>query len=128
MLYLLMYIHQLPQNILGLLVILITRSKYNKLYGYYQSTHYKNFGVSLGNYIIFGNGNISENSNRHEHGHQIQSKYLGWLYLIIIGIPSLCGNLWNRFFHRKWSRDERIKWYYNLPWEKSADKLGGVSR
>lgn len=26
---------------------------------------------------------------RHEYGHAIQSVYLGWLYLIVIGLPSL---------------------------------------
>lgn len=60
--------------------------------------------------------------------YQIQSLYLGPLYILIIGIPSVIGNLWDRIAHKSWSNAKRIKWYYTLPWEYSADKLGGVSR
>lgn len=31
----------------------------------------------------------SDSTIKHEYGHTIQSKYLGWLYLIIIGLPSI---------------------------------------
>ena len=65
---------------------------------------------------------------RHEQGHQKQSLYLGWLYLIIIGIPSFCGNIFDRLFHRKWDVSKRYDWYFSQPWEKWADELGGVNR
>jgi len=52
-------------------------------------------------------------------GHQKQSLYLGWLYLIIIGLPSVTGNLLNRVIDFD---------YYKQPWEAWADKLGGVKR
>lgn len=121
----LLFLWQLPQNILGLLVILFTNAKYcNK--GCWVTTVSK-FGVSLGKYIIFGQV-VNDISLKHEQGHQKQSLYLGWLYLLIIGLPSFLGNIWDRVVHRNWLVSERIKWYYNQPWEKWADELGNVNR
>ena len=126
----LLYIWQLPQNLLGLLVILFTRAKKNGN-AYYLTDRY-DFGVSLGDYIIFGRTSgaqfIYDLSFSHEYGHQKQSLYLGWLYLIIIGLPSILGNIWDRLFHRKWNVQVRIDWYYSQPWEAWADRLGGVIR
>lgn len=124
---------QLPQNILGLLVVLITHAKYESDFstlqedGFYSTSEFGCFGVSLGNYIIFG-GSPSKISIKHEKGHQKQSLYLGWLYLILIGIPSFFGNIWDRIAHKKWPLADRIRWYYNQPWEMWADTLGGVER
>ncbi len=75
-------------------------------------------GVSLGNYIIFDNTIYVDNfSVKHEKGHQKQSLYLGWFYLLIIGLPSLIGNILRRFFEFD---------YYKQPWERWANKLGGI--
>lgn len=121
----LLFIWQLPQNILGLLVILFTEAKYcNK--GCWVTTKSR-FGVSLGKYIIFGQV-INDLSLKHEQGHQKQSLYLGWLYLLIIGLPSITFNIADILFHKNWKTQDRIKWYYNLPWEHWADKLGNVNR
>lgn len=120
-----LYLWQLPQNILGLCVILFTNAKHKD--NYYVTYKYGWFGVSLGNYIVFG-GDQNQNNILHEQGHQIQSLYLGWLYLIIIGLPSIFGNIWDRLFHKKWILSKRHKWYYSQPWEKWADNLGGVNR
>lgn len=119
--YILLYIWQLPQNILGLLVILF--SKAEEAYcscSCYESiwiTEHK-FGISLGMYTV-----VNKDSNlrtiQHEYGHQLQSLYLGPLYLLVIGLPSAIGNLLNRV----------IKFdYYKQPWEAWADKLGDVNR
>ncbi len=121
----LLFLWQLPQNILGLLVILFTKAKYcNK--GCWVTT-VGIFGVSLGKYIIFGQV-VNDTSLKHEQGHQKQSLHLGWLYLLVIGIPSFLGNIWDRVVHRNWMICERKKWYYNQPWEKWADELGNVNR
>lgn len=105
---------QLPQNLLGLLVWLVTSNAYSN--GYYVWT-FKS-GLSLGRWI-FINASCSMNTVKHEEGHQKQSLYLGWLYLIIIGLPSLVGAIVHRF----------VKFdYYEQPWEKWADELGGVDR
>mgnify|MGYP003290142111 CR=1 FL=1 len=112
----LLFLWQLPQNIIGILVVLfcVAGPDSNNVY----ICDY-NFGVSLGNFIIM-NKNYSRTDLKHERGHQKQSLYLGWLYLFTIGILSVCGNLYDRYIHR-------ID-YYNQPWEKWADKLGGVVR
>lgn len=123
-----LFIWQLPQNILGLLVILFTGAV--KIECYYFTNKCSEFGVSLGNFIIFGGYYLPSSLGdlRHEQGHQKQSLYLGWLYLILIGLPSIIGNIYDRMFHKKWDNIRRVKWYYNQPWEKWADKLGGVNR
>jgi hypothetical protein len=111
----LLYLWQLPQNLLGLLVIAFTKAeKKGNLYHTYEHR----FGVSLGKYIIFG-GCFSYIDIEHEQGHQKQSLYLGWLYLLVIGLPSATGNLLNRVIDFD---------YYKQPWEAWADRLGGVER
>lgn len=111
----LLYLWQLPQNLLGLLVIAFTKARKR---GVVYATGGRRFGVSLGKYIIFG-GYYSVTSIKHEQGHQKQSLYLGWLYLIVIGLPSVTGNLLNRVIDFD---------YYRQPWEAWADRLGGVIR
>lgn len=128
----LMYLWQLPQNLLGLLLIAIYKNA--KRVDDFEDVHvYKTdkmpSGISLGKYIIlhplcFTNETIL----KHEYGHCLQSQILGWLYLIVIGIPSILGNIYNRLFHKNWDLAESYKWYYNQPWEKWADELGGVER
>ena len=122
----LLYLWQLPQNLLGLIVIVFTRAILleNEQCWY---TSVSEFGVSLGHYIIFGKG-FNHNDLQHERGHQTQSMYLGWLYLIVIGLPSFLGNIWDRLAHTKWQAVRRHKWYYAQPWEAWADRLGGVDR
>lgn len=123
-----LFIWQLPQNILGIIVVLFTKAKPRKAESIkFYFTNYSYFGVSLGRFIILGSYYESVDV-KHESGHQKQSLYLGWLYLLVIGLPSFIGNIWDRLFHKTWSAYKRKKWYYSLPWEKSADKFGNVNR
>lgn len=130
---LLLYIWQLPQNILGLILLLWYKHEkiYHKLNGRtFYFTNEMPSGISLGNYIIM-NRDDREDGMKHEYGHSIQSRILGPLYLFIIGFLSLCGNIYDNKFHtpsRGWSYTKSSKWYYNQPWEKWADKLGNVNR
>lgn len=120
----LLYIWQLPQHILGLLVILFTRAKKDEWDGITYFNGKLRGGVSLGNYIIIDRRYCGDtNTIHHENGHQYQSRLLGWLYLIVIGIPSGIGNLIWRIptVYTKYN-------YYKQPWEAWADKLGGVKR
>ena len=59
----------------------------------------------------------------HEYGHTIQSRMLGPLYLLIIGLPSI---IWAGCF--KGYRKKHNVDYYSFATEKWADKLGGVQR
>ncbi len=126
----LLYIWQLPQNILGLMLLLFYKKDkaYHKLNGrtfYYTDEMVS--GISLGNYIIIKKEDWGE-TMCHEYGHSVDSRRLGPLYLIVIGLPSLLGNIYNRIFHSNWKYSDSCEWYYNQPWEKSADKNGGVNR
>lgn len=46
-------------------------------------------GISLGKYIILSKRSNNKKTRLHELGHTIQSKMLGPLYLIVIGLFSL---------------------------------------
>lgn len=74
--------------------------------------------VTLGNYVFVGLNSEYRKTVKHELGHTIQSKILGPLYLIVIGIPSItyCGL-------RRIFPSLRKKNYYNFFSEKSANYL-----
>ena len=127
----LFYIWQLPQNILGLILLL--------LFGVDKKLSYKgvsfyvcrkgHFCASLGDVVIvdkFPTNKYLWEIVKHEYGHHVQSERLGWFYLVVIGLPSITFKIYDRLFHdgsKKW-----VEWFYNLPWEKDADKKGGVVR
>lgn len=112
-----LYLWQLPQNLVGLLIRLLYKGEVkHKVAGitFWYCPTFKG-GISLGNMVMLGTKH--PNSVRHEYGHQRQSLYLGWLYLIVIGLPSI---LWATFYK---GGD-----YYSFYTESWADKLGGVRR
>ena len=119
----LLYIWQLPQNILGLIIITIYGA--NKVYELdgikYRYCSIFPGGISLGNYIIVYSA--EDNIIKHEYGHTIQSKCLGPLYLIVIGLPSIiwAGLYGNIIPYTK-------NGYYKFYTEKWADKLAGIIR
>lgn len=126
-----LWIWQLPQNLLGLLLLLIYKreKEYHRLNGrrfYY--TEEISSGISLGNYIIM-NREDHEDGMKHEYGHSIQSRILGPLYLLVIGLPSGVYNLIDRLVIEKMVGLERsMRIYYAMPWERWADVLGRVHR
>ena len=130
----LLFIWQLPQHLIGLFIIYVTKAQHHyfinndfkKVFPYWTSARF-NGGVSLGKYIIMQDG-INKDTILHERGHSLQSLRIGWLYLILVGIPSAIFNIWDRLFHKKWTLIESYNWYYNRYPEKWADRLGGVSR
>lgn len=114
------YVWQLPQHTLALLMIKVLDAKKSGTVYDFKSKRLSSF--SLGEYI-FHNKRKSFNTTdyKHEVGHSRQSLMLGPFYLIVIGIPSLIGNLLFRNIRNRFD-------YYTLPWEAWADKLGGVKR
>lgn len=126
-------------NLVGFILSLTatTKQKYycndGKIVTIYFTNCVWGCGVSLGNYILldvsYYNRDTLNLSVNHEHGHQKQSLYLGWFYLIFVGLVSaLFNNIWDRLFHKYWSNKKRNKWYYNRYPEKWADRLGDVKR
>ena len=116
-----LYIWQLPQNLLGLLLCVFFKGNNSN----YEAVVIRRSakmrgGISLGKYII-----VSERAGQqtiaHEYGHCRQSEKLGWLYLIVIGLPSIIHAGW-------WTLTESERSYYDFYTERWADKLGGIER
>ena len=121
--YVLLYVWQLPQNIVGLFIRLIYTEEVKHTVAGIQFWYCKSFsgGISLGNMVMIGSK--YELTVRHEYGHQIQSKILGPLYLLVIGIPSI---VWAGLYGSviKYTHNG----YYKFYTESWADKLGKVKR
>lgn len=118
-----LWIWQFPQNLVGLLLLLIlqgeTKHKLKTIRFYYLKTFPG--GITLGEYIIVG---IKQNLVvRHEFGHVLQSRYLGPLYLIVIGLASIIHAGFNNIIGCCEKHDEG---YYHFWTEKWANKLGNV--
>lgn len=74
--------------------------------------------ITLGNYVFVGLNSEYKETVKHELGHTIQSKILGPLYLIVIGIPSIAYYGLRRLFPSL-----RKNNYYNFYTEKWANNL-----
>ena len=127
-------IWQFPQHIIAYVIILINCKSIKLMVSkdgisHYLVDHLFNRAISLGNYIFLdSDGNFSYKTIKHEFGHQKQSLMLGPLYLIIIGLPSIIGNIIDRIKYKYFRRHYDPDFYYKQPWEAWADKLGGVVR
>ena len=115
----LLYLWQLPQNLLGVILV--------ACYGASGGEDYRGARlhcsasipgcISLGRHIILNYRRMNECALLdHEWGHTRQSLRLGWLYLPLIGLPSLL-----------WASRPRGN-YYAFWTERWADRLGGVQR
>lgn len=117
----LLWAWQAPQNVVGLVFRLI----YGRPTARYRgvdvvvSSRFPG-GISLGRTIVVKRP-YSDNPDTwdHEYGHTRQSLYLGPLYLLVIGIPSLMWAWWHRTH-----KDRSYYWFYTEKW---ADCLGGVN-
>lgn len=130
-----LYVWQLPQNLVGLLLVLFYRPERqhrletgNIIYYAYKMKG----GISLGKYSIVNvchyrddvAASLARNTVRHEAiGHAKQSRFLGWLYLPVVGLPSI---LWAACYGT--IIRETSNGYYKFYTERWADKLGGVRR
>lgn len=123
----LMYLHQLPQNLLGFALYLYYQG-YEEMrqVGYNDVVVVKSpkmrGGISLGQYVI-----VSRDANLetiyHNLGHCKQSQILGWLFLIVIELPSI---IWDALYdipkiRERWS-------YYDFYTERWANELGEETR
>ena len=123
-------IWQLPQTIVGLVAMVLFGAK---PYTVYKDARIYSWrlkgGVSLGRFIFvpFKMETVSseyvQQYIKHEYGHTVQSKYLGWTYLLVIGLPSL---IWAGCLEQY--RKKKNKSYYDFYTEKWADRLGCVRR
>lgn len=119
---------QLPQIILGLLLLLVFRNKelytnpnnHISVLKISTGSILKNTNFSLGPFIFIAK-NYTEDILLHETGHSKQSILLSWLYLIIIPIPSICLFWYRKIFNKS------HEWYMTKFPENWANKLGGVN-
>ena len=128
----LLYIWQLPQNLLGLVCRLFFKTEKTLEYkGKTIRVCSKTCGFSLGDTIYVRKWPTNKNLwdvVKHEYGHALQSKGYGWFYLLIIGLPSGAWNLIDRIITPIIGYEKSYKLYFNMPWEKGADKRGNVDR
>lgn len=125
-------IWQLPQAVIGALIALFgvcfckdrdySSFETNKI-GVFELrmnlTDRFKFCFSTGPFIITPY-RVSPNIMLHESGHSVQSLYLGPLYLIVVGIPSMILIAFKKAFKKS---DD---WYHSHYPESWADKLAGV--
>lgn len=117
------YIWELPQNLLGLLLRAIYKGTDSEYEGAVVRRSQKmQGGISLGRYIIVSRY-ASRKTVMHEYGHCRQSLYLGPLYLLVVGLPSI---IWAGLYGRVFKQTENG--YYRFITERWADKLGNVKR
>lgn len=120
--YILLFIWQIPQNIVGAIMWLhfkiwgdvepIVKNKYSRVY---RSKHMSG-GISLGCFAFVSNySSKKQEVVMHEQGHMWDSKVMGPLYLLIVGLPSLLNAAFGF-----------TKCYYDWFPEKLANKHAGL--
>lgn len=118
----LIWIWCFPQMLVGAIFKKISKAK--KVDDYYVISNKYGGSVSLGTYIfICESHNGDKRTLKHEKGHMIQSYILGWLYLIVVGLPSF---LW-AWLGGEYRAKHGVSYFAVYP-ENWADKLGGVER
>ena len=131
----LLYLWQLPQNLLGLILIAYYKPERKHVLDNGVEIHFAtrmHGGISLGKYSIVNTihyrkeleNSLKRDTVRHEAiGHAKQSQMLGPLYLPVVGLPSICwAGLYGTIVK------ETKNGYYKVFPENWADKLGGVKR
>lgn len=113
-------IWQLPQTLVAILMI--------PFIGKMKLLHFKDYcwvfecekmsgGISLGNFIFLSpSSSKKQPAIQHELGHVKQSHMLGWMYLFIIGIPSILNAIFGF-----------TKCYYHFYTESWANKLNNIT-
>jgi hypothetical protein len=127
---------ELPQNALGALVLAqfaarrkVATARWERERLFVEIT--ADGAMSLGWFVFFSNRDnpvipAGRENKDHEYGHSIQSRWLGPLYLPVVGAPSVARVVYAHVFKartgRRWGR------YYDGFPEDQADRLGGVDR
>ena len=131
----LLFVWELPQNLLGILLLticwsisLIIEIRFDQERLIIET---KGPAISLGLFVFWTSHSnrwieLDKRNRDHEWGHSVQSRILGPLYLVIVGLTSQL-----RVFYLVVYREIRgHKWtgYFEGFPEAWADRLGGVNR
>ncbi len=117
-----LFFWELPQLIAGYIFYLLLQKKTIRKIDYkgvhiFMLNGFKG-AISLSWFIFVSSLMYDGKIIAHEYGHSLQSLYLGWLYLPLVGLPSMVRSIiWNKYGLDR----ER---YFNAFPEKWADKLG----
>lgn len=128
-----LFIWELPQNLVGLVVYAVLKIR-KKIIHTEKEAHRvfietPGIGVSLG-WLIFwtpaGNRftHLTNDCRMHEYGHALQSLMLGPLYLMVVGLTSVSRVLYSNWYYNKHGRSWE-HYFSGFP-ENWADRLGGV--
>lgn len=126
----LLWLWQSPQNLCGIIYRSISNSNRISVIENNDSRNVdakvylqkSNGGITFGKYIFINQDYIDkEIIIKHECGHVKQSKILGPLYLLVIGIPSILHAWINKYLGCCWKNGEYN--YYHFYTEKWANKL-----
>lgn len=123
-LHIVMFVWQLPQNLLGLLFLAFLhpcKIVRTEDYAVVRTSRKMRGGISLGHYVFLSLYQCTGITINHELGHCRQSMMLGPLYLLVIGLPSI---IW-AWLGDRIAPDRSYYWFYTERW---ADRLGGVER
>ena len=115
--FVLLFVWQLPQNLVALLVLIFSKTEGVIAYRHYcfalkTKLPSKASGVSLGNFALISPDRASdEKTVRHElDGHTVDSKIFGPLYLLVVGLPSVLHLLFHNsrrdyddFYTERWA-------------------------
>jgi len=131
---LLLLVWEAPQNVLGLarvgLALLRGRVRQVRFVDERVMVELQQgAAISLGLFVLWTTVDnpyvpVGKENRAHEYGHSIQSRWLGPLYLPVVGVPSTMRVLYAlvyRLIHQ-----QRWPGYYDGFPEKQADELGGV--
>lgn len=114
------FLWQLPQNLVAVLMMpFLGKMKLVRFENYCWAFECSGMsgGISLGNFIFLSPDCAKrETTILHEYGHVVDSHKFGWLYLFIIGIPSI---YWAMCFSAN-------KCYYSFYTEAWANKNAGL--
>jgi len=126
---------ELPQTTLGALLLVACQAA-GRVVGLERARgrlfiETRGLGVSLGWFVFwsrrFAPGFASAARNRdHEYGHSLQSRALGPLYLLLVGVPSVSRVVYS-VLHYRLTGQSWTGYYDGWP-EDHADRLGGVRR
>ena len=121
----LLWLWQLPQNLCGIIYrsisednrICVIENDDSRSVGAEVCLQKHKGGVTLGKYIFINQDYIDKEAViKHECGHVKQSKILGPLYLLVIGIPSILHAWLNNYIGCCWKNGEYN--YYHFYTEK----------
>lgn len=124
--FIIRWIWEFPQCLLGLILIRFYKVSYKELYKG-AKVYVGDFpgAISLGKYILISNYNYKHKKllvKEHEGGHCVQSKILGWCYLPVVGILS---GSWAGFIHKYFFPTKSYYWFIT---ERGADWHAGIKR